>query len=107
MDKDLARYKKLLLELQQFEIILPGTVRTVYQFCGKATCACVSKNAKDAHGPYTYWDRNINGKLASVSVKAQHKSFIKKGIENRKKFDKIRKQLLLVSDKIARNLNAK
>lgn len=106
MNKDLARYKKLLSQLSQFDIILPGTLRTVYQFCGKDSCACVSGKTKDAHGPYTYWDRNLNGKLASVSVKQKHIKFFKNGIKNRKDFDKIKKQIFLLADKIAKKLNA-
>lgn len=106
MKSQLARYKKLIRQIQKLGVIFPGTLRTIYQRCGKPTCACASGKAEHAHGPYLYWDRKLNDKLASVSVKVKHKRFFKDGIANRKEFDRIKKQLLILGDNIAKYVNS-
>lgn len=104
MDHHLTRYKKLKKSIQDLGVVIPGTLRTIYQRCGKANCRCTSGKAQDKHGPYLYWDRKINGSLSSASIKPKHKELIRKGIVNRKKLDSLVREMLKTGEKYVANL---
>lgn len=101
MKKYLARHKELLQQIQKLGVMIPGTVRTVYQFCGKPNCSCASGQVKDKHGPYIYWDRKVKGSFSSLSITPQLKQILLKGIQNRRNFEKIKKQLIVLGELIA------
>lgn len=105
MEAASARYKKLKQRIQKLGVVIPGTLRSVYKGCGKSYCKCASGEKKDQHGPYLYWDRKINDKLSSRSIKAQHKKFFQTGIKNRKEFEKIRREILALGEKISNIVN--
>ena len=106
MKAELARYKKLKQRILKLGVIIPGTLRSVYQFCGKPHCRCSSGEKEDRHGPYIYWDRKINGKLSGLSIQSHHKKFFQEGIKNRKEFEKIRREILNLGEKLAKLVKA-
>ena len=105
MKVELARYKKLQKRIQKLGVVIPGTLRVIYQRCGKPSCKCSSGLSKDKHGPYTYWDRKHSGKLTSSSISKKNIKYFKEGIRNRKELDKIYQQMLKIGEKYATKIN--
>jgi hypothetical protein len=58
------RLAELRAQLAAIDHILPGTINTVMNRCGKPTCACHSDPPR-LHGPYITWTRKINGKTVT------------------------------------------
>lgn len=86
-----------------FDLAVPGRLRTIYSKCGKEYCACqTDKNAR--HGPYILWDRKVNGKLSSKMVSKKMALQIKKWIENRNKLEKLVQEILVLSQSVASDL---
>ena len=86
-----------------FDLAVPGTLRTIYSKCGKDYCACqTDKSAR--HGPYILWDRKVDGKLSSKMVSKAMATQIKRWIENRNKLEKQVQEILILSQSIASNL---
>lgn len=104
MYTDSARYKKLKSSIENLRTPVPGTLRTLYQSCGKQNCRCATGKEKDKHGPYLYWDRKIKGKTISRSVTPVQHRFIQKGIKNRLKLEGIIKKCLDEGATLAQNL---
>jgi len=104
MEIDTARYKKLKSSIQNLGLPVPGTLRIVYQTCGKRNCRCGSGKQEDKHGPYRYWDRKVRGKTKSLSVSAQQHKFIQKGTKNRKKLERIFQKILAEGAGVAENI---
>jgi len=93
MKHELTKYKKLKQRLQKLGIVIPGTLRVVYQRCGKNNCACASGKDENLHGPYIYWDRKVDGRLSSMSVQKDDKKLFQEWINNRKQLEVIVKEM--------------
>lgn len=92
--------KDVKIKLSEFDLAVPGTLRTIYSKCGKNYCACqTDKNAR--HGPYILWDRKVDGKLSSKMVSKEMAAKLKKWIENRNKLEKQLQKILILSQEIA------
>ena len=96
-NNETPNYTALKKKIDQLGLVLPGRIRTTYQKCGTPTCKCNSGNTEDRHGPYTFWDRKVDGKLSSKSVSKQEERIIQKAIQNRKTLLDAVQQLLDVS----------
>ena len=69
------KYEKLMAQLCQVGFICNGSMREVYQKCGKLTCSCAHDNEKE-HGPYYIWNLTNKGKQTCRSFSQQQaKSF--------------------------------
>ena len=90
-------------KIGDFDLAVPGTLRTIYSKCGKAYCACQS-DKKARHGPYILWDRKVDGKLSSKMVSKTMAAQIKKWIENRNKLEKQVHEILIISQAIVSSL---
>lgn len=90
-------------KIADFDLAVPGTLRTIYSKCGKAYCACQT-DKKARHGPYILWDRKVAGKLSSKMVSKTMAAQIKKWIENRSKLEKQIQEILIISQAIVSNL---
>jgi hypothetical protein len=88
------QYQKLKQEIEGLDLAIPGTLRTVYVKCGKTPCRCESGRKEDKHGPYFFWDRKANGKIASLTVGSEDISQFRQWIKNRQKLEKITRKLL-------------
>ena len=84
------------------EIALPGKIRTVYLKCGKESCKCKSGKDTDKHGPYTFWDRRVDGKLTSSSIPKDEIKKFKGWIKNREKLEKLVKEIQKESALVAK-----
>ena len=109
MNKAKNNHRLRLAEIKKsictFDLILPGTLRTLYMKCGKPGCAC-QKNKKDRHGPYHLWDRKVGKKLSSKMLSKSQLKKISKGIESRKKIEELLAEAIVISQLIAaRNID--
>jgi hypothetical protein len=96
------QYEKLKMDLFKIGIIAPGRLRTTYLRCGKSNCKCQrAKKQSDKHGPYVFWDRKIDDKLSSMSLKTLEAREIQKWIQNRKKFDQVVEKMKRLGQEIA------
>lgn len=89
-----ARYGKLKQEIVRLDLAIPGTLRTVYLKCGKATCRCGSGRQEDKHGPYFFWDRKAKGQLASLTVGKEDIAQFRQWVKNRQKLETIVEKML-------------
>ena len=90
-------------KIVDFDLIVPGSLRTIYSKCGRDYCACRT-DKKARHGPYILWDRKVGGKLSSKMVSKEIAVQIKKWIENRNKLEKQIQEILIISQTIVSNL---
>ena len=90
-------------KIVDFDLIVPGSLRTIYSKCGRDYCACRT-DKKARHGPYILWDRKVGGKLSSKMVSKEIAVQIKKWIENRNKLEKQIQEILIISQAIVSNL---
>ncbi len=97
------KIESLKIKIGDFDLAVPGTLRTIYSKCGKDYCACQT-NKKARHGPYILWDRKVDGKLSSKMVSKEMAAQIKKWIENRNKLEKQVQEILILSQSIVSNL---
>lgn len=106
MDPKLTRYKKLKKCAHDLGIVIPGTLRTIYQRCGKPNCRCATGKSEDKHGPYLLWDKRkrADGVLSSTSINPNHKKLLQEGINNRRKLEKLVREMLKIGEKYAANL---
>ena len=94
------KLKELKLKIVNFDLAVPGTIRTIYTKCGKKNCACQT-DQKARHGPYCLWDRRVNGKLSSKMVPKKMAAQIERWIENRKTLEKAVTEILTLSQDLA------
>lgn len=90
-------------KIVDFDLVAPGSLRTIYSKCGRDYCACRT-DKKARHGPYILWDRKVDGKLSSKMVSKEMAAQIKKWIENRNKLEKQVQEILTLSQSIISNL---
>ena len=93
----------LKIKIIDFDLVVPGSLRTIYSKCGKDYCACRT-DKKARHGPYILWDRKVDGKLSSKMVSKEMAAQIKKWIENRNELEKQVQEILIISQSIVSNL---
>ncbi len=55
------RRRELLAQITQIGHVLPGSLNTVMNRCGKPRCACHGDPPR-LHGPYITWTRKVAGK---------------------------------------------
>ena len=94
MNTKKSPFQCLIDELASLDLVVPGTLRTVYLCCGKSACPCASGKKEHRHGPYLFWDRKINGKLSSASIPRSLAPQFKRWIANRRRLDRIYYKLL-------------
>mgnify|MGYP003590888379 CR=1 FL=1 len=99
-EKRLAEIKR---KLGDFDLAIPGTIRTINLKCGKPSCACW-RDKKARHGPYYFWDRKVAGKLSSKSITKPMVPQLKKWIHNRKLTETLLHELLELSQAIAADM---
>lgn len=102
-DRKEKRLAEVRLQLGEFDLAIPGTIRTISLKCGKPSCACWT-DKKARHGPYYFWDRKVAGKLSSKSIAKPMVSQLQKWIENRKRAEKLLQEILTLSQAIVAEL---
>ena len=90
---DLADYEQLKARLDSIGLVIPGTIRETFLYCGKPTCACAADDGT-AHGPYYFWNRKMSGKLTSKSISKPKLSLYEGWIANRRELEGIVDKML-------------
>lgn len=93
----LDEIKKL---IGRFDLLVPGTLRTIYMKCGKSGCAC-QKDKKARHGPYHLWDRKVGAKLSSKMISKEMMTRIQEWIEQRRTVEDLLSEAIRLSQVLA------
>ena len=97
MNTESPKYKAIKKKINQIGFVLPGRVRTTYLKCGTPSCKCHSGQKSDLHGPYSFWDRKVDGKLTSKSLNHKQTLFVEQAIRNRKKLQELIQKLFHIA----------
>ena len=98
-----VQYERIKAKLLRLGLVIPGTIRETYLFCGKKTCACAAQGGSP-HGPYSFWNRKMNGRLTSKSVPKDKLSLYDGWISNRRELEAIVQEMLEFGSNFATNL---
>lgn len=94
------RYRELTERLVDIGFLWQGTITNQMVTCGTKTCAC-HRDTLRRHGPYPNWTTKIKGRTIARRLTAQEADLYEGWIENRRKFEKIRREMFMISQKIA------
>jgi hypothetical protein len=86
-------------QLAAIDHILPGTINTAMNRCGKPNCACHADPPR-LHGPYITWTRKVNGKTVTRRLTREQLERYQPWFENNRRLRQ------LISDLEARSLQA-
>lgn len=85
-------------ELLSIGFLWRGNIQRRWVKCNQPTCAC-AQDAKARHGPYYNRTIKIKGKTVSELLTLEEATLYEEWIENRRKLEKLVKQLTLLSQK--------
>lgn len=85
--KEQARKRALLAEIDRMGWFLRGSLLQVANRCGKPGCACKADPPR-MHGPYWQWTRKVSGKTVSVRLTDAQARLVRDWIENGKDVDR-------------------
>lgn len=71
MTYPLARVRRIKQALNQLGPILPGSISTQWNVCGKPGCRCKDPKKPRKHGPYYQLSFTVDGKSSTMFVKKQ------------------------------------
>ncbi len=71
MTKTLQRIQKIKNAVTQLGTVLPGSISTQWNVCGKPGCRCKDLKNPRKHGPYYQLSFTIEGKSSSMFVKKE------------------------------------
>jgi len=100
LDKYTREREVLLGQLSQIGFIWHGTVHRSLLTCGRSACRC-HEDPKARHGPYPYWTTKVAGKTVSRLLPSAEADLIEEWIENRRRIDRIVRDLKALSAKAA------
>ena len=80
-ERALARIIELRERIAAFDYVCSGTLTHRTMRCGKPTCRCQQDPAA-RHGPYDYWARLENGRLASRLLTPDQAQTVRLAIAN-------------------------
>jgi hypothetical protein len=108
MKKSIKKHQEIKLskikkEISDIDLVIPGTIRSIYLKCGKPICACW-KDRDARHGPYYFWDRKVDGRVSSKSIKKPMVPLLKKWIDNRKKTENLIQEMLELNQAIVADM---
>ena len=69
MPDDLVRIRQIKDMLSQLGPVLPGSLSTQWNVCGKPGCRCKDPKKPRKHGPYYQLSFTVDGKSSSLFVK--------------------------------------
>jgi len=99
-ERRIKRIKDALLDLGP---VLPGSISTQWNVCGKPNCQCKDKKKPKKHGPYYQLSFTLDGKSSSLFIKKQLIGEVKKCQKRFQRFRKLNSELLQAYVQWARN----
>lgn len=90
----LQRVQKIKEKLDNLGPILPGTISTQWNVCGKSGCRCKDKKKPKKHGPYYQLSFSIEGKSSSMFIKKHEIAEVKDCQKRYKQFRELNNELI-------------
>jgi hypothetical protein len=103
MPDDLSRIRQIKESLSQMGPILPGSISTQWNVCGKPGCRCKDPEKPRKHGPYYQLSFTVDGKSSSLFVKKTQLKELRECMKRYRKFRALNTQLLSAYVQWARN----
>lgn len=94
MNKYERNIQKIKNALHNLEPLLPGSISTQWNVCGKPGCRCKDLNNPQKHGPYYQLSFTIDKKSSSMFLKQSAVSEVQECIKRYKQFRKLNNDLL-------------
>lgn len=94
------QYRHLTAKLAQTGYLWNGTITRQMLTCGKKNCAC-HRDESRRHGPYLYWTTKVGGKTVSRLLSPQEAELYQEWIENRRELERLEREMLALSKKVA------
>jgi hypothetical protein len=83
---------KILAKITRIGPILPGTLNTVMNRCGKPRCACHGDPPR-LHGPYITWTRKLAGKTVTRRLTPEQADRYRPWLENNRQLRQLISEL--------------
>ena len=103
MPDEVARIRQIKLALSRLGPLLPGSMSTQYNVCGKQGCRCKDPKKPRKHGPYYQLSFTVDGKSSSMFVKKPLLKELRNCIKRYQQFRALNTQLLAAYIQWARN----
>lgn len=103
MPDDVTRIRQIKDELSRLGPILPGSISTQWNVCGKPGCRCKDPTKPRKHGPYYQLSFTVDGKSSTLFVKKADLKALRDCVKRYKQFRALNTQLLSASIQWARN----
>jgi len=89
--KSIAKIKEALNTLGP---MLPGSISTQWNVCGKAGCRCKDPDNPQRHGPYYQLSFSVGGRSSTMFLKKDEVAQVKKCLQRYKRFKELTKELV-------------
>lgn len=93
-----AKINKLKQDLVSMDYILRGSIKTVYNRCGKKECIC-HRDENKRHGPYHLFTKKVKGKTTGRHYSQEEASLLKPYLKKYNRAVEIIRQISELSDK--------
>jgi hypothetical protein len=103
MPDDFARIRQIKDALSQLGPLLPGSISTQWNVCGKQGCRCKDPKKPRKHGPYYQLSFTVDGKSSSLFVKKAQLKQLRDCIKRYRRFRELNTRLLAAYIQWARN----
>lgn len=94
------QYRELARKLAQTGYLWKGSIVRQMLTCGKESCACHHDESR-RHGPYAYWTTKVQGRTVSRLLPPAEADLYEEWIRNRRALEKIERQMVALSKKVA------
>lgn len=103
MSADVARILRIKDALSSLGPVLPGSISTQWNVCGKAECRCKDPKKPQKHGPYYQLSFTVDGKSSTMFVKKADLKQLRECSRRYRHFRKLNNELLKAYIQWARN----
>jgi hypothetical protein len=103
MPDGFARIRQIKDALSQLGPILPGTISTQWNVCGKPGCRCKDPKKPRRHGPYYQLSFTLDGRSSTLFVKKADLRALRDCIKRYKRFRALNTELVVAHILWARN----
>lgn len=94
MTDSLVRIRRTKLALAQLGPILPGSISTQWNICGKPGCRCKDPKKPRKHGPYYQLSFTVDGKSSTMFVKKQDLKQVRQCTKRYQRFRALNNELI-------------
>jgi hypothetical protein len=103
MPNDLVRIRRIKDALSSLGPVMPGSISTQWNVCGKADCRCKDPKKPRKHGPYYQLSFTVDGKSSTMFVKKADMKRLRECSRRYQQFRKLNSELLKAYIQWARN----